>query len=128
VIRRQVSIATSPRTVWGALTTGDGLGRWMGGTARVDAREGGRLTVERDGGTSSGLFHSFRPTARLELKWTEGPWKGSFTQFSVARDKNETVLNVLHSGGPLDDEQVATGVDGEWKRLLTQLRDGIEAG
>lgn len=127
VVRRQVSIAASPRTIWNALTTADGLNRWFGGSARVDSREGGRVSVDRGAGEASGLFHTFRPTARIEIKWTDGPWKGTFTQFSVARDRNETVVNLLHTGSPLEDEALRGAVDGEWKAAFTRLRDGLES-
>jgi uncharacterized protein YndB with AHSA1/START domain len=127
VVRRQTSIAVSPRTVWNAITTAEGLNRWLGGSARVDGREGGRVSVDRGAeGEASGLFHTFRPTAKIEIQWTGGPWKGTFTQFSVARDRDETVLNLLHTGSPLEDEALRASVDNEWKAAFTRLRDGLE--
>lgn len=128
VVRRQISIAASPRTVWNALTTAEGLARWFGSGARVDGREGGRISASRGAEVeSSGLFHTFRPTAKIEVKWTDGPWRGTFTQFSVARDRNETVVNLLHTGSPLEDPGLRDVVDGDWKAALTRLRDGLEA-
>lgn len=126
VVRRQISIAASPRTVWAAVTTGEGLGKWLAPAARADGREGGRIVLTRGEAEEAGIFHSFRPTARAEVKWTQGPWKGTMTQFSVARDGTETVLAVHHSGTPFQAEDVRQGADGFWKQALTTLRDALE--
>ena len=132
-IRRQISIAATPRAVWNALTTADGLAGWLGSEARVDARQGGRIVVKMpsDGETveEAGMLHVFRPTAKLEITWdkySQGPWKNTLTQFQVARDGKETILNVQHIGPTLEDEALRTTVDTTWKRALLTLRDGLE--
>jgi uncharacterized protein YndB with AHSA1/START domain len=134
-IRRQVSVAATPRAVWTALTTPEGLATWLGIDARVDPRSGGRIVLKVRGtqGTpveEAGFLHVFRPTAKFEVNWDKsspGPWKGTFTQFQVARDGKETVLNVQHSGPGLDDVAIHAEIDGIWKRALLVLRDGLEA-
>ena len=132
-IRRQISIAATPRAVWNALTTPDGLSAWLGTEARVDARQGGRIVmkVRNDGDTveEAGMLHVYRPTAKLEINWDKysaGSWKNTLTQFQVARDGKETILNVQHIGSPLEDEALRTTVDAAWKRALLTLRDGLE--
>jgi uncharacterized protein YndB with AHSA1/START domain len=134
-IRRQISIATTPRGVWNALVTPAGLQLWLADDARVDARQGGRvsLAVRADGGRNEeqGFLHVWRPTAKLEIGWdarSPGPFKGTFTQFSVARDGSETVLNVVHEGPSLDEPSLHASVDALWKRALLALRDGLEGG
>ncbi|MFZ5479176.1 MAG: SRPBCC family protein [Myxococcota bacterium] len=126
-IRRQISISTNPRSVWNALTTPEGLGRWLG-EARVDPRAGGRITVRMAGDEEGGFLHVFRPTAKLEVNWDRGPWKGTFTQFSVARDGDETVVNVQHAGTAFEDDAVRAPADELWRKALTSLRDGLETG
>lgn len=133
-IRRQISIAASPRSVWNALVTPEGLGLWLGRDARVDPRSGGRVSmaVEHDGVRLEelGFFHVWRPTAKLEIGWdarSPGPFKGCFTQFAVARDGSDTVLNVVHEGASLDDAATHAALDGFWKRALVTLRDALEA-
>ena len=133
-IRRQISIAATPRAVWNALTTTEGLAGWLGAEARVDAREGGRfvLKVAVDGGPveEAGILHVWRPTAKLEINWdknSRGPWKGTLTQFQVVRDGGETMLNVQHIGSALEDETLRAQLDDRWKRALHSLRDGLEA-
>jgi uncharacterized protein YndB with AHSA1/START domain len=126
-IRRQVSIAANPRSVWNALTTPEGLQRWLG-EARVDPRAGGRITVKTLGGDEEGGFlHVFRPTSKLEVNWDRGPWKGTFTQLSVARDGTETVVNVQHAGPQFEDDAVRSPADEMWRKALTSLRDGLES-
>ncbi len=133
-IRRQITIAASPRSVWNALTTVEGLAAWLGDEVRVDGRAGGRvsLRVRAAGGVTNeetGFFHVFRPTAKLEVSWdgrSPGPWKSTFTQFSVARDRNETVLNVVHEGPQMDDAEARATIDDTWRAALTSLRDGLE--
>lgn len=132
-IRRQISIAATPRAVWNALTTPEGLVHWLGSEARVDPRQGGRIVVKvgAEGGVveEAGLLHVFRPTAKLEITWDKysaGPWKNTLTQFQVARDGKETILNVQHIGSPLEDDALRTAVDVAWKKALLTLRDGLE--
>ena len=133
-IRRQISIAATPRAVWNALTTPEGLARWLGTEARVDGRPGGRfvLRVDADGATveEAGILLVYRPTAKLEVTWDKyspGPWKGTLTQFQVVRDGSETMLNVQHAGSAFEDEAVRTQADERWKRALLALRDGLES-
>lgn len=132
MIRRQISIAATPRTVWNALTTPEGLG-WLGADARVDARPGGRITLKVTAGAEpveeTGIFHVFRPTAKLEVTWdkfSKGPWKSMLTQVQVVRDGSETVLNVQHIGDALTDAAVREEIDAGWKRALLKLRDSLE--
>lgn len=133
-IRRQISIAATPRAVWNALTTPEGLANWLGSDARLDPRSGGRIVLKVRGDDApveeAGFLHVWRPTAKLEINWDKsspGPWKGTFTQFQVARDGTETILNVQHSGPGFEDEATRTTVDGNWKRALLTLRDRLEA-
>lgn len=133
-IRRQVTIEAAPRAVWSALTTGEGLAGWLCDEARVDARAGGRvvLKLEDDAGNpveQTGVLLTCRPTSKLEISWdkaSSGPWKGTTTTFSVARDGEETVVNLLHAGSLLDDEPTRAQVDTDWRRSLTALRDHLE--
>lgn len=135
-IRRQVNIATSPRTVWNALTTAEGLSRWLVSEARVDPRQGGRMVLKLradDGAPTeeAGFLHVWRPTAKLEVNWDKaspGPWRGTFTQFHVAKDGPETILHVNHAGPAFEDEEARLRVDGFWRKALTALRDQLEAG
>lgn len=131
MIRRQVSIATSPRTLWAELTTPEGLARWLASSARVDGRPGGRVFLTlQDGGEESGFYHSFRPASKIEINWEkrgEGPWKGSFLSFLLVRAGKETVLNVQHDGPAMTDAPHRAALDEFWRARLLALRDELEA-
>lgn len=129
-IRRQVSIQTPARTAWNALATGDGLASWLADEARVDGRVGGRIVLKMDDVEERGVVQTFRPTAKFEVTFdtiSPGPWKGTSLAVSVARDGNETVVNVVHAGACFDDEAKREEADTAWRRALAGLRDALEA-
>lgn len=133
-IRQQINIAAAPRRVWAALTTADGLKSWWVDEARVDAREGGRVVLISEGEEGQpveerGMFHTFRPTRRVEIAWdgnSPAPTKGTRVEFNVARDGEETRVSVIHSGGALDDEEAREALEKGWKSALRALRSSLE--
>ena len=128
-IRKQINIDASPRTLWKALTTPEGLAPWLGTEARVDGREGGRYCLKVADQEEVGLIHEFRPTGRLEVMWDKhgGAWKGSRVLFQVARDGAETVIHVQHISSSFDEEAARIPVDLFWKGALQKLRDSLES-
>jgi uncharacterized protein YndB with AHSA1/START domain len=132
-IRRQISIEASPRTIWAALTTAEGLKAWLADEASVIASTAGRfaVTMEGDAGpyTETGRFHTVRPTSKLEIhfdKTSGGPWKGTALAFTLAREGEQTVVNVVHGGTSFEDPAVLKEQDDTWRRALVSLRDGME--
>lgn len=132
-VRRQVTIEASPRAIWAALTTPDGLKSWLADDATVIPSAAGRVTITMEGDegplTETGRFHTVRPTSKLEIhfdKFSPGPWKGSALTYTIAREGDQTVVNVLHSGAAFDDPAVFKDVDDGWRRALVALRDGLE--
>lgn len=129
-IRRHVYIATGARAVWRAITTAEGLEKWLAEEARIDARAGGRVVLT---GTDLdaehevvGLIHTWRPTSKLEISWDNigaAETKGSSVLFQVARDGDETRVSIVHSGGSaLDDEGRRAKLDNAWKVALETLQ------
>ena len=117
------------------MTTAEGIKRWWADDARVDSREGGRivLTSEGDDGNpveERGIFHEVRPIRKIEIAWdsnSPAQTKGTRIEFQVARDGDETQVNLVHSGGgPLDDEDQREALDETWRQALTALRDALE--
>jgi len=134
-IRRQIYIAASPRTVWRALTTAEGLMAWWADDARVDARKGGRIVLQTEDDEGNpveerGIFHELRPIRKIEIAWdsnSTAPTRGSRILFQVAKDGDETVLNLVHSGGDLlEDEEQRAAMDKTWRQALLALRDALE--
>lgn len=132
-IRRQISIEASPRTIWAALTTVEGLKSWLADDASVIASTAGRfsVTLEGDDGpvVETGRFHTVRPTSKLEIHFDKvgaGAWKGTSLSFTLAREGEQTVVNVVHSGAVFEDAVVMKDNDDTWRRALISLRDGLE--
>lgn len=135
-IRRQINIAATPRAVWQMLTTDEGWRAWYADEARVDGRKGGRIsiTTEDDDGeplVEAGFFHTWRPTARLEIAWdTHGKAasRGGRLLIQVARDGDETRVSVVISGGAaMEDPELRAELDTTWRQSLKGLRDALES-
>jgi len=133
-IRRHVHIACTPRAAWRALTTSDGLEKWMADSARIDGRMGGRVVLtgtdfdeEED---AVGIVHTWRPTSKFEIAWDKiGQFeaRGSQFAFQVAKDGNETRVSVVHSGGEaLDDEERREKLDAAWKQAFSTLQSLLD--
>ena len=134
-IRRQVTVEASPRTVWTALTTAEGLKGWLADEASTIPSAMGRFSVTMEGDDGApveefGRFSVFRPTSKLEIafeKVGKGAWKGTTLSFTIARENDETVVNMVHTGTPFIDDTVRKTHDDNWRRALTSLRDSLEA-
>ncbi len=133
-IRQQINIAAAPRVVWAKLTTAEGLKEWLADEARANAEEGGRVVIEVEGEDGEaveerGLFHTLRPTRKLEIAWdrtSKGPWAGTRLVVQLARDGNETRVAVIHSGFSEDEPEKMDEQDAEWRRSLKGLRSTLE--
>lgn len=135
-IRQQINIATSLRSVWNAMTTGEGLATWLADEARVEPRNGGRVVLVHKQPDSDevieerGLFHVFRPTRDVEIAWDssgKAPTKGTRVSLQIAMDGDEVRLRVVHSGaGILDDEVARDVLEKVWKDRLLKLRKRFE--
>ena len=134
-IRRHVHIAATPRAVWRALTTPEGITSWLADDARLEPRSGGRIVLNNVGDDGEpveerGIIHTWRPTSHLEISWDRlgrPETAGSHVSFQVARDGNEVRLSLVHSGGEgLDDEQTRSALDREWKQALSALQGALE--
>jgi uncharacterized protein YndB with AHSA1/START domain len=134
-IRQQINIAAPLRTVWTALTSADGWKSWWADDARVDSREGGLIVLTSEGADGKpveerGIFHELRPTRRVEIAWdTNSPasTRGTRVQFTISRDKDETRVALVHSGGGvLDDDEARDSLEKEWREGLRTLRQSLE--
>jgi len=136
-IRRHIHIAASPRQVWSALTTVEGLESWLVDSARIDARKGGRIvwTGEDDDGNpveERGVIQRWRPTSHFEITWDKFgkfPTRGMSYQFKLAIDDGETRLAIVLSGSPeiLENEEKRKALDTDWRRALKSLQSMLDA-
>ena len=69
-VRREITIAARPETVWEFLVDPDKATRWMGTSASLDARPGGEYRVEViSGNTAVGEFVEVDPPRRVVFTW-----------------------------------------------------------
>jgi uncharacterized protein YndB with AHSA1/START domain len=134
-IRRQINIVAAPRAIWNAFTSVDGWESWYADEARIDPREGGRVTLTTEGDDGEpvqevGMIHTCRPTSRLEISWdsnSPAPTRGSRLSVQIARDGDETRVAIVQSGGEiLQDEEAREQLDNDWRRALLALRGVFE--
>jgi len=132
-VRREISIAARPETVWEFLVDSEKATRWMGLEATLDARPGGSYVVRViPGSTARGEFVQVDPPRRLVFTWgwdagEDGPNPvppGSTTiEIELVPDGDGTLLRFLHGLSTIEDaERHAHG----WAHYLERL--AIAAG
>ncbi|MCK6504641.1 SRPBCC domain-containing protein [Myxococcota bacterium] len=135
-IRRQILVAATPRQVWAALTTAEGLQGWLVDEARLDGRKGGRVVLvsqdaEGNPVEDRGLVHTWRPTSHLEIAFDtvgKAPLNGTRLSFQVAVDGKETRVALVHSGALLDDPEQHARLEKEWRAAFKALQALLDAG
>ncbi len=132
-VRQQITIDASARQVWNVLATEEGVRSWWSQTARLEAREGGRIVLgfgEGEEATEArGLFHALKPTREIEIAWEIGTTsleRGTRTAFLIGRQGTDTKVHVVVTGAPLADDAVREAIDAGWKVSLARLRAVFE--
>ena len=110
---------------------------WLADEARIDARKGGRIVLigEDDEGNpveERGIIHRWRPTSHLEIAWDNigsFPTRGTQLTFQLALDGGETRLSLVHSGSSdiLEDEELRSQLDTDWRRAFKSLQSKLDA-
>ena len=125
VVVREVSIEARPETVWEFLVDPLKAIQWMGLSAALEARRGGRYSVEViPGHAVLGEFTEVVPHRRLAFTWG---WKGSETVppgsstvvFELMAKGNGTLLRLTHRDLP-SSEAAASHTHG-WDHYLERL-------
>ena len=103
-IERTVALSRSPREVWEALTTADGLSAWFGREASIDLRPGGAATMTFAGGMTVEMRVErveepavFAYTWRLPDLPDHDP-RRTYVEFTLEPDGHGTLLRVVESG------------------------------
>ncbi len=127
ILRFERVLAAPPPAVWAALTTREGLERWLQAKAVVDGVVGGRFHLAVGDGSSrvEGTIFRWEPPTVLEYTWPEREANGdSLLTFTLApMDGGRTRLILTHrltAGG--DPQGFAAG----WHWHLDCLDDALE--
>ncbi len=126
VLRFERLMTCAPATVWEALTTPEGLARWMQSEAVVEPRVGGRFRLAFHGGehVMDGQITAWSPPDLLEYTWPEAQAGGdSLVRFELSPQGEGCRLVLIHTlkaGGDLAD--FASG----WHWHLDALDDAVK--
>ncbi|HEU5426146.1 MAG TPA: SRPBCC domain-containing protein [Actinocrinis sp.] len=99
-ISEQIEVDGTPEQIWDAIATGPGIDSWLMGRNQIDARVGGRGSMEVDGFASESTVTVCDPLKHFAFRTDPAP-DGSFHAFEFlieARAGAGTVLRFVHSG------------------------------
>ena len=133
-IEREIAIAASPETVWRFLVDPEKATRWMGLSALLDPRPGGKYRVEVcPGETAGGEFVEVDPPHRLVWTWgwddrstSDVPMGSTTVEVELVPDGQGTLLRFAHRGLPSADD-VRSHAHG-WEHYLERLTIAARGG
>jgi uncharacterized protein YndB with AHSA1/START domain len=124
-IKREIIIAADNRTVFTFLTAPECLVRWIGVSAILEPKPGGRLLINvQDGFTARGKFTEVVPVSHLAYTWG---WEGnkeslppgsSIVEIDLSTEDGHTLLCFTHRCLP--PEAVPSYAD-NWSYYLRRL-------
>ena len=126
-VRREISIAARPETVWDFFVDPRKAERWMGISALLDPRPGGEYRVEViSGNVALGEFVEVDPPRRLVWTWgwtdqsqSPVPPGSSTIEVELVPEGDGTLLRFTHSGLP--DAEAAQKHAHGWDHYLERL-------
>jgi uncharacterized protein YndB with AHSA1/START domain len=122
---QQVRIAASPETVFGLLSDGRQMTRWMGLNNTMVPEPGGAVRIDVNGrDVAAGHVVVIEPPTRLVFTWGWEnsellPPGASTVEITLVADGDHTVLTLVHRDCP--PEMLAGHATG-WKHYLERLR------
>ena|ERR687889_1882076 len=136
-IERTVEIAHPPSTVWAALTTAEGLGRWFGNDATIDLRPGGAARMTwTNGATAEMRVERVEEPAVFGYTWhiyglPDDDPRRTYVEFTLEPVGAGTRLTVVETGFaqlPDDAHSKAFGGNTEgWASELGELVTYLDA-
>ncbi|MFT4230626.1 MAG: SRPBCC domain-containing protein [Microbacterium sp.] len=121
--RDSIDIAASPETVFGYLTTNEGMTAWMGRHADLDPTPGGRFAVDIAGYPVRGTFLAVERPSRVVVSWgfagsDELPAGASTVEFRLTPIAGGTRVDLHHCDLP---ETRVPGHALGWANFLPRL-------
>src|ERR687889_1912766 len=136
-IERTVEIAHPPSTVWAALTTAEGLGRWFGNDATIDLRPGGAARMTwTNGATAEMRVERVEEPAVVGYTWhiyglPDDDPRRTYVEFTLEPVGAGTRLTVVETGfAQLTDDSHKAAFDGNsegWASELGELVTYLDA-
>ena len=130
-IEREIRIAASPATVFRYLVDPERMTRWMGRTAELDPRPGGRFRVDYNGADiAAGSYVEVDEPHRVVFTWGwEAPGDpvppgASTVEVTLTADGDGTVLRLVHRDLPT--EAAADSHAEGWDHFLARLASALE--
>lgn len=132
-VERQFFVRASPREVFRAISTAQGLSRWMVEHAEIALEKGGKYRFEFPGGwVHEGVVLRLLPGRLLSLSWS---WKGvrlagTELTLSVSRKGDGSLFKVTHTGFPQSERwtDLYGGAEWGWTYYAMNLKSVLEAG
>ena len=131
-IEREVRIRARPETVFPFFTDPARITRWMGRTAELDPRPGGRFRIDYNGtDIVSGTFVEVDPPRRVVFTWgwempgDPLPPGASTVEVTLTPDGDDTIVRLRHSGLP---EEAVEGHAVGWDQFLPSLASALADG
>ena len=136
-IERSVTLTRSPREVWQALTTAEGLSAWFGDRASIDLRPGGAATMTFGSGMTVDMRVErveeptvFAYTWRLPDLPEDDP-RRTYVEFTLEPDGEGTRLRLVETGFaqlPVENRRETYDAHSAgWSRELAELVDHVDA-
>lgn len=100
-IRQAVTFNSSPEKIYEILMTSDAFAKMTGAPAEIEDSEGGKFSCF--GGQITGRHLVLQKNAKIIQAWRAGPWgEGAYSivRFDIARDGDNSTLNLTHTGYP----------------------------
>lgn len=116
-VDRHFFIRASPRKVFEAISTPQGLASWMVVRADLPAKIGAMYELEFDGGwRHQGVVQRFHAGRSIALTWAWGgvPLKGTVLTLSVRAKKGGAIFRLVHRGFPREKKWIDLYGITEW--------------
>ncbi len=129
-IIHRIGIACSPKEVFKALTTDDGLSRWW--TTDTSGAGGvGAIIRFRFNGTGPD-FEVIEQQQDTLVRWKHsgempGPWVGTKISFQLSKDEKQTYVLFIHSGWK-EQTDFMGHCSTKWAIFLISLKEALETG
>jgi uncharacterized protein YndB with AHSA1/START domain len=126
-ILHRVGIASTPKKVYQALATLEGLSRWWIVGTTGDTKVGGTIRFEPEGGGFDMQVLESKPSELVKWKCVGGPpeWIGTEISFRLV-EKDDQVFVLFRHAGWKEPVEFMHHCSTKWATFLLSLRNWVE--